>query len=72
MKFLAILGVALLLSACGERQPEPDRWSNMTAHGCVLESRVDSGQRTYCGKACWKPIFVRTYSCPATKWSFNE
>lgn len=71
MKFLIII-LAILLSACGQTEPQPDQWAEMTARGCTLESRVDSGKRTYCGKACWRPIFVRTYSCPASKWSFNE
>lgn len=71
MKYLTLLFVALV-SACGQRQPEPDRWASMTAHGCTLESRVDSGERVYCGKACSQPVIVRTYSCPATKWSFRE
>lgn len=71
MKYLIIF-LTIFLSACVEREPQPDRWASMTSHNCTLESRVDSGQKVYCGRACWKPVIVRTYSCPATKWSFNE
>lgn len=72
IRIIAIISLALLFSACGQREPTPDRWSMMTSRGCVLESRVDSGRRSYCGKACYLPIYTRTYSCPASKWSFDE
>ena len=50
------------LATCTVKQHEEEQ-AYQKQHNCKFESKVETANKRYCGKACYRPEIKETYQC---------